>query len=172
MNTFGMCFHSYFFQFCTHILKILGIKLLIVCCFENKLYFLLCYFTIFNNVGLYLNAQEKSAFDYLIQSLFHWIILAINDMNLHLRNTSIVSHEFEFDVYSFSFNSTKPLMAFLISILTHFSFRSALFFFHGFISFCYFCCWRYPASSMCWDRLQGVISVFLCLLRLVLCPSM
>jgi hypothetical protein len=62
--------------------------------------------------------------------------VAISVLNLHLRRAFIVSHNFEYDV--FSIIPKKLFISLLISDLTHFPFVVSLFYFHEFVSFLLF----------------------------------
>lgn len=68
-----------------------------------------------------------------------------------------MSHEFEYVVYLFSFYG--------FFVLTHFLFSKKFLSFHEFVSFLFF-------SVIFVIRMQGVVSIFLHLLRLVLCLNM
>lgn len=60
-----------------------------------------------------------------------------------LRVIFIVSQKVPYAAHSFSFNSRKSLISFLIPILTHFSFSSELFNFHEFVSVLFISVVRY-----------------------------
>lgn len=62
-------------------------------------------------------------------------MLALSAMNFLLITALILSHNFRYDVFLFSFNFQKFLILFFISILIHFSFNSELFSFHEFVNF-------------------------------------
>ena len=84
-------------------------------------------------------------------------------MNLPLRNAFIVS---------FSLDSKKLLISFLIFVLTHFSFTTELFSFHEFISFLFLLFLIFSFNQWWLDGMKGIISISLYLLRLAMCPSM
>ena len=94
-------------------------------------------------------------------------------MNFPLRTAFAVSHRFWVVVCSFSFVSRKFLISSLISFLTHSLFNSMLFSLHDFESFGFFPFGLVSSFSPLWsEKMLDMISIFLNLLRLVLCPIM
>ena len=94
-------------------------------------------------------------------------------MNFPLRTAFAVSHRFWVVVSSFSFVSRKFLISSLISFLTHSLFNSMLFNLHEFECFGVFSL-RFVSSfsPLLSEKMLDMISIFLILLRLVLCPMM
>lgn len=92
-------------------------------------------------------------------------------MNLFLGTDFIVFRKFGYAVRSFSLHSKNSLISLFLFVLTHFSFLRELFNFHEFVSFLLFQL-LIPSFNACWpDRMGGVISIFIYLLRLALCPK-
>ena len=76
-------------------------------------------------------------------------------------------------VSSFSFVSRKFLISSLISFLTHSLFNSVLFSLHDFQCFDFFPLVLVSSFSPLWsEKMLDMISIFLNLLRLALCPIM
>lgn len=74
---------------------------------------------------------------------------------------------FEYIMLSFLFNSKKSLISFLISILTHSLFSSELFSFYEFVDVLLFLLLLASSFNLGQtDRMQGIILIFLYLLRL------
>ena len=94
-------------------------------------------------------------------------------MNFPLRTAFAVSHRFWVVVSSFSFVSRKFFISSLISFLTHSLFNSMLFSLHDFECF-RFVPWGLVSSFRpLWsEKVLDMISIFLNLLRLALCPIM
>ena len=94
-------------------------------------------------------------------------------MNFPLRTAFAVSHRFWVVVSSFSFVSRKFLISSLILFLTHSLFNSMLFSLHDFECFGFFPLGLVSSFSPLWsEKMLDVISIFLNLLRLALCPVM
>ena len=91
-------------------------------------------------------------------------------MNVPLRTAFAVSHRFWAVVCSFSFISRNILISSLISLLTHSFFKSSL---HEFECFSVFFLRLVSSFKPLWSKkILEIISIFLNLLRLVLCPIM
>ena len=98
---------------------------------------------------------------------------ALRAMSFPLRTVFIVSHKFGYVVPSFSLNSRKPLIYFFFSYLTKLSLNRVLFIFHVYVGFLLFMLLLKISLSLQWsDRMTGIISIFLYLLRPVLWPVM
>ena len=94
-------------------------------------------------------------------------------MNFPLRTAFAVSHRFWVVVTSFSFVSRKFLISCLISFLTYSLFNSMLFCFPDFECLRFFPLGLVSSFSPLWsEKLLDMISIFLNLLRLALCPIM
>ena len=94
-------------------------------------------------------------------------------MNFTLKTAFDVSHRFWVFVSSFSFVCRKFLISSLISFLTHSLFNSMLFSLHDFECFGFFPLGLVSSFSPLWsEKMLDMISIFLNLLRLVLCPLM
>ena len=94
-------------------------------------------------------------------------------MNFPLRTAFAVSHRLWFIVRSFSFVSRKFLISFLISFLTHSLFNSMLFSLHDFEFFGFCPLGLLSSFSPLWsEKMLDMISIFLNLFRLALCPIM
>ena len=94
-------------------------------------------------------------------------------MNFPLRTAFAVSCRFWVVVSSFSFVSRKFLISSLISFLTHSLFYSMLFSLHDFECFGFFPLGLVSSFSPLWsEKRLDMISIFLNLLRLSLCPIM
>ena len=92
-------------------------------------------------------------------------------MNLLLRTAFAVSHRYWVVVSLFSFVSRNFLISSLILFLTHSLFNSMLFNLHDFECFGFFPLGLVSSFSPVWlEKMLDVISIFLNLLRLVLCP--
>ena len=92
-------------------------------------------------------------------------------MNFPLRTDIAGSHRFWSFVSSFSFVSRKFLISSLISFFTHSLFNSMLFNLHESECFQDFSLRLVSSFSPLWsEKMLDMISVFLNLLRLVLCP--
>ena len=94
-------------------------------------------------------------------------------MNFPLRTAFAVSHRFWVVVSSFSFVSRMFLISSPISFLTHSLFNSMLFSLHDFecLGFCPL--GLVSSFSPFWsEKMLDMISIFLNLLRLALCPIM
>ena len=92
-------------------------------------------------------------------------------MNFPLRTAFAVSHRFWVVVSSFSFVSRKFLIHSLISFLTHSLFNSMLFSLHDFECLDFFPLGLVSSFSPLWsEKMLDMISIFLNLLRLALCP--
>ena len=84
-----------------------------------------------------------------------------------------VSNKFWVVVSSFSFISRKFLISSLISFLTHSLFNSILFSLHDFECFGFFPLGLISSFSPLWsEKMLDMVSIFLNLLRLALCPIM
>ena len=84
-----------------------------------------------------------------------------------------MSHRFWVVVSSFSFVSRNFLISSLLSFLTHSLFNSRLFNLHDFECFGFFPLGLVSSFSLLWsEKMLDMISLFLNLLRLVLCPIM
>ena len=105
----------------------------------------------------------------LFLSFLRWAYIA---MNFPLRTAFAVSHRFWVVVSSFSFVCRKFLISSLILFLTHSLFKSMIF------NLCHFECWVFSLKLVCsfcplWsEKMLDMISIFLNLLRLALCPIM
>ena len=94
-------------------------------------------------------------------------------MNFPLRTAFAVSRRFWVVLSSFSFVSRKFLISSLISFFTHSLFNSMLFSLHGFECFVFLPLGLVSSFSPLWsEKMRDVISIFLNLLRLALCPIM
>ena len=94
-------------------------------------------------------------------------------MNFPLRTAFAVSHKFWVVVSLFSVVSRKFLISSLISFLTHSLFNSMLFNLHHFECFGFFPLGLVSSFSPLWsEKMFDMISIFLNLLRLALCPIM
>ena len=94
-------------------------------------------------------------------------------MNFPLRTAFAVSHRFWVVVSSFSFVSRNFLISSLISFLTHSLFNSMLFSVHDFECLGFFPLGLVSSfSPLGSEEMLDMISIFLNLLRLVLCPMM
>ena len=95
-------------------------------------------------------------------------------MNFSHRTTAFaLSHRFWIVVSSFLFVSRNFLISFLISFFTHSLFNSMLFNLHVFYCFGFFSLRFVSSFSPLWsEKMLDMISIFLNLLRLVLCPIM
>ena len=94
-------------------------------------------------------------------------------MNFTLRTAFAVFHKFWAVACSFSFVSRNLLISSLISLLTHSLFNSMLFSLHIFECFWVFSLRFVSSFRTLWSKkMLGMISIFLNLLRLVLCPIM
>ena len=92
---------------------------------------------------------------------------------LPLWTAFVVSHKFWVVVSSFSFVSRKFLISSLISFLTHSLFNSMLFILHEFERFHFFPLGLVSSFRPLWsEKMLDMISIFLNLLRLALCPTM
>ena len=92
-------------------------------------------------------------------------------MNFPLRTAFAVSHRFWIVVSSFSFVSRNFLISSLISFLTHSLFNSMVFSLHDFECFGFFPLGLVSSFSPLWsEKMPDMISIFLNLLRLALCP--
>ena len=92
-------------------------------------------------------------------------------MNFHLRTAIALSHRFWIVVSSFSFVSRNFLIFSLISFLTNSLFNSMIFNLHVFECFEVFSLRFVSSFSSLWsEKMLDMISIFLNLLRLVLCP--
>ena len=94
-------------------------------------------------------------------------------MNFPLRTPFTVSHKFWTVVCSFSFVSRNYLISSLISLLTHSLFNTMLFNLYEFECFWVFSLrWVSSFRTLWSEKMLDMISIFLNLLRLVLCPIM
>ena len=94
-------------------------------------------------------------------------------MNFPLRTVFAVSHIFTIVVSSFWFLSRHFLISSLILFLTHSLFNTMVFNLHEFECFWLFSLRLVSSFSPLWsEKMLDVISIFLNLLRLVLCPIM
>ena len=94
-------------------------------------------------------------------------------MNFPLRTAFAVSHRFWVVVSSFSFVSRKFVISSLISFYTHSVFNSMLFSFHDFECFGFFPLGLVSSFRPLWsEKMLDMISIFLNLLKLALCPLM
>ena len=94
-------------------------------------------------------------------------------MHFPLRTAFAVSHKFRVVVGSFSFVSRKFLISSLISFFTHSLFNSMLFSLHDFECFGFFPLGLVSSFiPLCSETMLDMISFFLNLLRLALCPVM
>ena len=94
-------------------------------------------------------------------------------MNFPLRTAFAVSHRFWVVVSSFSLVSRKFLITSLISFLTHSLFNCTLFSLNDFECFGFFPLGLVSSFSPLWsEKMLDMISNFLNLLRLALCPIM
>ena len=94
-------------------------------------------------------------------------------MNFPLRTAFAVSHKFWVVVSSFSFFSRNFLISSLISFLTHSLFNSMLFSLHDFECLGFFPLGLVSSfSPLLSEKMLDMISIFLNLLRLALCPIM
>ena len=94
-------------------------------------------------------------------------------MNFPLRTAFAVSHRFWVVVSSFSFVSRNFLTSSLVFFLTHSLFNSVLFSLHDFECLGFFPLGLVSTFRPLWsEKMLDMISIFLNLLRLVLCPIM
>ena len=94
-------------------------------------------------------------------------------INFPLRTAFAVSHKFWVVVSSFSFISRIFLISSLISFSTHSLFNSMLFNLHDFECLGFFPLGLVCSFSPLWsEKMLDMISIFLNLMRLVLCPIM
>ena len=94
-------------------------------------------------------------------------------MNFPLRTDFAVSHKFWVFVSSFLFFSRNFLISSLISFLTHLLFNSVLFSLYDFECFEFFPLGLVSSFSPLWsEKMLDMISIFLNLLSLALCPIM
>ena len=94
-------------------------------------------------------------------------------MNFPLRTAFVVSYKFWVVVSSFLFVYRKFLNSSLISFLTHSLFNSMLFSLHDFECVGFFPLGLVSSFSPLWsEKMLGMISIILNLLRLILCPIM
>ena len=94
-------------------------------------------------------------------------------MNFPLRTAFAGSHRFWVVVSSFSFVSRQLLIYSLILFLTHSLFNSMLFSLHDFECFGFFPMGLVSSFIPLWsEKMLDMISIFLNLLRLALCPIM
>ena len=94
-------------------------------------------------------------------------------MIFSLRTAFAVSYRFWVVVSSFSFVSRKFLISSLISFLTHSLFNSMLFSLHAFECFGFLPLALVSSFRPLWsEKMLDMISIFLNLLRLALCPIM
>jgi hypothetical protein len=92
------------------------------------------------------------------------LIYALMTINFPLRT--------DFAVFSFSLTSRNLLISSFISSLTHWSLSNMLFSFQMFGCFLLLFLLLSSSFNALWsDRMRGIISVFLYLLRLALCPK-
>ena len=92
-------------------------------------------------------------------------------MNFPLRTDFPVSHKFYVVASSFSFVSRNFLISSLILFFTHSFFNSMLFNLHVFQCFGFFPLGLVSSFSPLWsEKMLDMISIFLNLWRLVLCP--
>ena len=94
-------------------------------------------------------------------------------MNFPLKTAFAVSHRFWIVVSSFSFVSRDFLISSLISFLTHSLFNRMLFNLHDFECFGFFSV-RFISSfsPLGSEKMLDMISIFVNLVRLLLCPIM
>jgi hypothetical protein len=103
----------------------------------------------------------------LVWDFFNFFTKARSTMDFPLNTAFIVFHKFRNVVPSFSLNSRKSL----ISFLTRWSLSRELFSFYEYVGFLLFLWLLKSSLNLRWsDRMQGVTSVFLYLLRFALCP--
>ena len=94
-------------------------------------------------------------------------------MNFRLRTAFSVSHKFWVVLSSFSFVHRNFLISSLISFLTHSLFNSVLLSLHDFECFGFLSFRLVSSFSPLWsENVLDMISIFLNLLRLALCPIM
>ena len=94
-------------------------------------------------------------------------------MNFPLRTAFAVSHMFWVVVSSFSFVSRNYLISSLFSFLTHSLFNIMLFILHDFECFGFLPLALVSSFRPLWsEKMLDMISIFLNLLRLALCPIM
>ena len=92
-------------------------------------------------------------------------------MNVYLRTALAMSHRFWAVVYSFLFVFRNFLISSLIAFLTHSLFNSMLFNLHEFECFEFFSLRLVSSFILLWsEKMLSMISIFLKLLRPVLCP--
>ena len=94
--------------------------------------------------------------------------LVLSGMNFPF---SIVTHKSGYDVSTFSLHSRKSLIPFFISSMSKLSLSKQLYSFHVFVGFLLFLLLLRNSCRPQWsDRIHGIISIFLYLLRSVLWP--
>ena len=107
----------------------------------------------------------------LMCALSSFFLEALRAMSFPVRNAFIMSPKFGYILASFSLNSKKSLISFLISSLTNFSLSRVLFSFHVYVGFLVFMLWSKITLSPWWShRMHGINSICLYLLRPVLWP--
>jgi hypothetical protein len=88
-------------------------------------------------------------------------------INFPLKAAFAVSHRFWLVVFSFSLTSRKLLISYSISSMTHWSLSNVLFSFQLFTCFLLLFLLLISSFNALWsDRMHGIISIFLYLLRL------
>jgi hypothetical protein len=93
----------------------------------------------------------------------------LRDMRFPLSITFIVSHKFVYVLPSFPLNCKKSLIFFFIFYLTKLSLTRALISFNVYVDFLLFLLLLNSILSSWWfERMHGIISIFLNPLRLVL----
>ena len=108
-----------------------------------------------------------------IRAFSCFLRLPCNAMNFPLRMAFPMSHWFWIVISSFSLVSRYLLISFLIFLLTYSLFNNILFSFQVFACFSMFFLWLISSFIALWsEKMLDMISIFLNLLRLVLCPNM
>ena len=107
----------------------------------------------------------------LVWDLSNIFMKALSVINFPLNTGFIVSRKFKQILPSFSLNFRKSLISFFIYSLTNSSLSRKLFCFHEYMGFLLFLLLLKSSHNPWWSAgMQAVISIFLYLLMLVLCP--
>jgi hypothetical protein len=112
----------------------------------------------------------------LVWNLSNFIMKALSAMNFPLSTAFIVSQSFGYAVSSFSLISRKSLISLFLSWPNYHWVESCLVSMSMWASWFCCCCLvlvlllESSLSSWWSDRIHGIMSIFLYLLRLVLCP--
>ena len=103
----------------------------------------------------------KCAVKLLIYALSCFFLQALRAMCFPISTAFIVSHKFGYVVTSFSLNSKKSFISFLISSLTRLSLSKALFNFHVYVGILSLLSLKTSFSPWWTDMMHGIISTSL-----------